>query len=214
MKEGFIFKPVHPTAVNRHKDVLGQPQKTDAYDAYVIADLLFFQHEQIPKMQREEYISELRSLSRAYKTLTKMTTRLSNQLQQEIMSYFPELLNEKIFSTIRCKTALHLLIEYPTPTDLASLSIDELTEFLHDKSKGHLGEETAKKLLKKASSIERVPSYISSKALIVSTLAKQILALDEDMKRIKKQIDKISEKSQALQRIESMDGAGTLYQQS
>jgi transposase len=210
LKEGIIFKPFHPTAVNRHKDVLGQPQKTDSYDAYAIADLLFFQHQTTETIKIEQQVGELKSLSRAYKSLTKAKTRFSNQLQQELMSYFPELLNEKIFSTITCKTALHLLKEYPTPKELLSLSVSQLASFLSSHSKGHLGEATAREIIKRASSISREPSYIESKGLIVKTLAKQILSIDENLKQIKQQIDKISKKSLNLQRIESIDGAGSI----
>ena len=78
LAEGIPVLSIHPTAVNRHKDYLGQSQKTDAYDAYVIADLLFFQHERLDPIQSEVLSRELKSLSRTYKTLTKTKTRFSN----------------------------------------------------------------------------------------------------------------------------------------
>ncbi len=66
LSEGIIFKPLHPTAVSRYKEVLGQPQKTDAYDAYVIADLLKLQHKQIDPKKLQEQATALKSLSRTY----------------------------------------------------------------------------------------------------------------------------------------------------
>ena len=61
--EGIVFKPLHPTAVSRYKEVLGQPHKTDAYDAYVIADLLSHQHQRLPQKVVDMEISELKNLS-------------------------------------------------------------------------------------------------------------------------------------------------------
>jgi hypothetical protein len=57
------------------------------------------------------------------------------------MSYFPELLTPPIFSQITSNAALSPLIAYPTPQQLAQLSVSELTQFLSDHSKNHLGEE-------------------------------------------------------------------------
>ena len=84
------FKPLHPTAVSRYKEVLGQPQKTDAYDAFVIADLLWLQHQRIDEKQHHQEAGEFKSLSRTFKNLTRSKTQFTNQLQSELMSYFPE----------------------------------------------------------------------------------------------------------------------------
>lgn len=208
--EGIVFKPLHPTAVSRYKEVLGQPIKTDAYDAYVIADLLCLQHQRIePKSQHQES-AEFKSLSRTFKSLTKAKTQFANQLQAELMSYFPELLNEAVFSKITTKTALHLLVQYPTPQQIAALSLEQLTQFLSTVSKNHLGEEKAKKILSRALTVDKSPVAIESKALIVSTLAAQILAIDDNLGKIKKRIVALGEASPTLMRLCSIAGVSFL----
>lgn len=40
LQEGITFIPLQPIAVSRHRDLFGQPTKTDEYDAFIIAHLL------------------------------------------------------------------------------------------------------------------------------------------------------------------------------
>ena len=206
LSEGIGFKPLHPTAVSRYKAVLGQPHKTDAYDAYVIAELLRNLHQRIDQKVAEGQTTELKSLSRTYKSLTKAKTRFANQLQQELISYFPELLTQPVFSSITGHAALNLLIEYPTPGQIASLSADELTQFLSHHSKNHLGEETAKRLIDLAQTVGRSPAALESKGLIVSFLASTIVTMTQNLSQLKKQMRQISKPSQSLQRLISIPG--------
>ena len=69
LDEEILFKPLHPTAVNRYKDILGARHKTDDYDAYVIADFLRSQHAKIPAHQKHS--AEFKNLSRTYKAFSK-----------------------------------------------------------------------------------------------------------------------------------------------
>ena len=112
LDEAILFKPLHPIAVNRYKDFLGVPHKTDDYDAYVIADFLRTQHVKIPVHQHQKNSAEFKNLSRTYKAFSKTKTQFTNQLRCELMSYFPELVTDSICSSITSKTFLHLLVEY------------------------------------------------------------------------------------------------------
>lgn len=210
MTEGYIFKPLHPVAVSRYKEVLGQPQKTDAYDAYVIADLLRVVHQRTPQKFISTTAAEIKSLSRTYKSLTKTRTRFVNQLQQEIMSYFPELMTHKIFSTLTGKAALNLLGTYPTPEKIATTPLKELTNLLAVASKNHLGEETAMKLIALGKTVGRSPKTIESKAAVVSALAKTLLAVIESQNQLKKQMKQITDSSISLQRLMSIPGISVI----
>ena len=204
------FKPLHPTAVSRYKEVLGQPQKTDAYDAFVIADLLWLQHQRIDEKQHHQEAGEFKSLSRTFKNLTRSKTQFTNQLQSELMSYFPELLTDKLFSKITGKAALNLLCEYPLPMQIQQLCVDKLAEFLSIHSKNHLGLETAIALKQRAMAVDRQPTGLESKALIVKTLAAQILAIDDHLGQIKKRIEKIGKASEVIMRMVSVPGISFL----
>ena len=193
LDEAILFKPLHPTAVNRYKDVLGAPHKTDDYDAYVIADLLRVQHGKIPAHQHQKESAEFKNLSRTYKAFSKTKTQFSNQLRCELMSYFPELVTDSICSTITSKTFLQLLVEYPTPEHIRNSSVEELTVFIAKHSKNRLGRQTAEKLMRVAESVHRYPSHLDSKALVVQTLARQILTLAQNLSELKKQLTTLAE---------------------
>jgi len=89
------------------------------------------------------------------------------------MAYFPQLLQDPIFSSITGNAALNLLMEYPTPEQLATLTIEELGECLSVHSKNHLGESTAAEILRRASCVSRTPVEIESKALSESNSTKR-----------------------------------------
>ena len=210
LDEAILFKPLHPTAVNRYKDLLGAPHKTDDYDAYVIADLLRTQHSKIPVHQHQKNSAEFKNLSRTYKAFSKTKTQFSNQLRCELMSYFPELVTDSICSTITSKTFLQLLVEYPTPEHIRSSSVEELTAFIGKHSKNRLGRQTAEKLMRLAESVHRYPSHLDSKALVVQTLARQILTLAQNLSQLKKQLTTLAEESSEIQRIASIPGASVI----
>ena len=210
LDEAILFKPLHPTAVNRYKDLLGVPHKTDDYDAYVIADFLRTQHAKIPVHQHQKNSAEFKNLSRTYKAFSKTKTQFSNQLRCELMSYFPELVTDSICSTITSKTFLHLLVEYPTPEHVRNSSVEELTAFIGKHSKNRLGRQTAEKLMRLAESVHRYPSHLDSKALVVQTLARQILTLAQSLSQLKKQLTTLAEESLEIQRIASIPGASVI----
>ena len=210
LDEAILFKPLHPTAVNRYKDLLGVPHKTDDYDAYVIADFLRTQHAKIPVHQHQKNSAEFKNLSRTYKAFSKTKTQFSNQLRCELMSYFPELVTDSICSTITSKTFLHLLVEYPTPEHVRNSSVEELTAFIGKHSKNRLGRQTAEKLMRLAESVHRYPSHLDSKALVVQTFARQILTLAQSLSQLKKQLTTLAEESLEIQRIASIPGASVI----
>ena len=196
--------------MNRYKDLLGVPHKTDDYDAYVIADFLRTQHAKIPVHQHQKNSAEFKNLSRTYKAFSKTKTQFSNQLRCELMSYFPELVTDSICSTITSKTFLHLLVEYPTPEHVRNSSVEELTAFIGKHSKNRLGRQTAEKLMRLAESVHRYPSHLDSKALVVQTLARQILTLAQSLSQLKKQLTTLAEESLEIQRIASIPGASVI----
>ena len=208
LDEEILFKPLHPTAVNRYKDILGARHKTDDYDAYVIADFLRSQHAKIPAHQKHS--AEFKNLSRTYKAFSKTKTQFTNQLRCELMSYFPELVTDPICSTVTSKTCLHLLVEYPTPEHVRNSSVEELTAFIGKHSKNRLGRQTAEKLMHLAESVHRYPSHLDSKALVVQTLAQQILTLAQNLSRLEKQLKTLAEESLEIQRIASIPGASVI----
>ncbi len=206
--EGFEFLSIHPLKVRRYKDILGQPQKTDHYDAYVIADFLRSREGQLENSpQFDPTIQEVKKLSRTYKDLEEQVNRYTNQLEEVLNEYFPEFLNDE-FPDLTTKTALRLLNEYSSLEEFRELTVEELARIIQEKSRGHYGEELATRLLDTVSSIKRDPLAEEAYRLKVQTLTDLLLRLKKHSEEIKDRIGNLLEDWEDAQILLSLDGAG------
>ncbi len=206
--EGFQFLSIQPLKVKRFKDILGQPQKTDSYDAYVIADFLRSRGDQLEnKPQFDPTVQEVKKLSRTYKDLKEQVNRYTNQLDEALVEYFPEFLGDE-FPDLTTKTALRLLNEFSSLKELRELDADELSQFLHEASRGHYGEKLASRLLDTVTSIKRSPLAEEAYRAKIEALTDILLTIKEHLVEIKKKITKLLENWEDAQIVLSLGGAG------
>lgn len=209
-EEGFKFVSIHPLKVKRFKDILGQPQKTDNYDAYVIADFLRSRENQLEnRPQFDPTVQEVKKLSRTHKDLKKQINRYTNQLNETLAEYFPELLDDS-FPDLTTKTALRLLNEYSSLEKLREAEVEKLGKFLDDASRGYYGEELATRLLETVRSIRRSPIAESAYQLKIETLTDILLTIKDHTREIKKKISKILDDWEDAQIVLSLGGAGDI----
>lgn len=208
--EGFKFLFIQLLKVKRFKDILGQPQKTDSYDAYVIADFLRSREDQLEnKPQFDPTIQEVKKLSRTHKDLKEQVNRYTNQLDEALVEYFPEFLGDE-FPDLTTKTALRLLNEFSSLKKLRELEVDELAEFLRDASRGHYGEKLTSCLLDTVTSIKRSPLAEEAYRAKIDTLTDILLTIKEHVGEIKKKITKLLEDWEDAQIVLSLLGAGDI----
>ncbi len=206
--ESFQLLSLHPLKVRRFKDILGQPQKTDSYDAYVIADFLKSREGQLENSPRfDPTIQAVKKLSRTYKDLKEQVNRYTNQLDEALVEYFPEFLDDE-FPDLTTKTSLRLLNEYSSLKEIRELDADELTQFLQDASRGHYGEKLASRLLDTVTSIKRSPLAEEAYRAKIETLTDILLTIKEHLVEIKKKITKLLENWEDAQIVLSLGGAG------
>jgi len=209
-EEDFKFISIHPLKVRRFKDVLGQPQKTDSYDAYVIADFLRSRGGQLEnKPQFDPTIQKVKKLSRTYKDLQKQANRYTNQLDEVLAEYFPELLDDS-FPDLTTKTTLRLLNEYNSLEELREAEVEKLGEFLDDTSRGYYGEELATRLIETVRRINRSPIAEAAYRVKLETLTDVLLTIKEHTKKIKKKISKLLDDWEDAQIVLSLGGAGDI----
>ena len=209
-EEGFKFLSIHPLKVRRYKDILGQPQKTDSYDAYVIADFLKSRGNQLEnKPQFDPTVQSVKKLSRTYKDLQKQVNRYTNQLTEVLVEYFPELLDDS-FPDLTTKTTLRLLNEYSSLEELREADVEKLGKFLDDASGGYYGEELATRLLETVRSIKRSPLAESAYQLKIESLTDILLTIKDHTREIKKRISKLLDDWEDAQIVLSLGGAGDI----
>jgi len=209
-EEDFKFLSIHPLKVRRYKDILGQPQKTDRYDAYVIADFLRSRENQLEnRPQFDPTVQEVKKLSRTHKDLKKQINRYTNQLHETLAEYFPELLDDS-FPGLTTKTTLRLLNEYNSLEKIRETEVEELGKFLDDASRGYYGEELASQLLETVRSIKRSPLAESAYQLKIETLTDILLTIKDHTREIKKKISQLLQDWEDAQIVLSLGGAGDI----
>jgi transposase len=162
-KKGVRLVQVNGAHTKKFKDVCGNsPNKTDAKDPNVIADLLEmgrFLSVVIP----EGSAAELRRLSHARERHLERLKTLYNQLHALVFLMFPEFL--EVMKKLKSKSSRHLLEVAPTPQAILALGCDELTRILRRISRGRLTEKRAQALCVAAS--ESVGLVAGQKGMVV-----------------------------------------------
>jgi len=122
LDHGVVVYPVNPKALDRVRDRFRMSQsKSDAFDAYVLADFLRTDHGHLRALTPSSVeAQELKLLTRDYRNLMRQKVRLQNQLRMTLKEYYCEPL--EAFSELDTALALDFLKEYPTPEALAKLS--------------------------------------------------------------------------------------------
>lgn len=210
--DSIIFKNIQPIQVKEHKKIFVQMKKNDDYDAYIIADFLRTRQHQLQSLKQiNPRIVALKELSRMYQDYSKQMTRYINKLQQVLAEYLPDYLINKPFSKFSCTSSLQLLAKYPSITQLKTLSIEELTQFLKKHSKGHLGQTKADQILNIVKDIEP-PSEIleASIPLKISGLAHLIIDLKQRLLELKNKLDDLQKPLREAEITQSLPGAGTV----
>lgn len=99
--------------------------KTDAKDAYVIADQARMRRGLHPLQEQDEIAVDLQILTARRYDLTADRTRAINRLRAQLLEYFPAL--ERAFNYSTSKAALVLLTGYQTPAALRRIGQTRLS---------------------------------------------------------------------------------------
>lgn len=211
-KTPFILKSLQPIEVKRHKDYFTQPTKTDEYDAYIIADYLRVKLSRLRQIDKtiNPNIKALKELSCLYKDFAKQKTRYTNKLHQVLIESFPEYITEGLFSKLTCRSSLMLLANYPTPLELKKLSVKELTKLLEVNSRGHLKEDLAERILDLVNSLPQLDRDYDILSFRVSSLAKTILTLDDQLKTLKIKMKHYMKDLKEAKIVNSLPGSDTV----
>jgi transposase len=200
-----VYVPGH--TVSRMAGAYRGEGKTDARDAYVIAETARLRRDLAPVEVPAQLAADLALLTGHRADLVADRVRLINRLRDVLTGIFPAL--ERAFDYSAHKGALILLTGYQTPAALRRRGRARLTAWLA--SRGVRGADAvAATALAAAESQRTVLPGEDVAAGIVADLATQILALDERLKRLDKQIGvRFAEHPQAGI-ITSLPGIGTI----
>jgi transposase len=192
--------------VNRASDGYRGEGKTDARDAYVIADQARMRRDLRPVRVGDEAAVELKLLTGRRADLVEDRTRTVNRLRGTLLSMFPALERALDLGNVG---PLVLLTGYQTPAAIRRAGLTRLTTWLTNrKVRG------AKALA--AAAVEAADrqhtTVVGEKtiAAMVHTLAKEVMALNENIAEIDKLIEGRFREHELAEIVRSVPGIGAV----
>jgi len=193
--------------VNRMAGAYRGEAKTDARDAYVIAETARHRSDFTVIDVPAQLAADLALLTAHRADLIADRVRMINRLRDVLTGIFPAL--ERAFDYSAHKGALVLLTGYQTPAAIRRCGHTRLTAWL-DRRNVRGADQVAATALDAARAQQTMLPGEDIAAGIVADLAKQILALDDRLKRLDAQIrDRFRTHPQA-EVIESLPGIGPI----
>ncbi|MEU2765178.1 IS110 family transposase, partial [Streptomyces sp. NPDC007094] len=193
--------------VNRMSGAYRGEGKTDARDAYVIAETARHRRDFATIGVPAQLAADLALLTAHRSDLVADRVRMINRLRDVLTGVFPAL--ERAFDYSAHKGALVLLTGYQTPAAIRRRGRARLTAWLANRAvRG--ADVVATTALEAAQAQQTALPGEDVAAQIVADLAAQILALDDRLKRIDKQIRETFRSHPQAEIIESLPGMGPI----
>ncbi|MEU2303289.1 IS110 family transposase [Streptomyces misionensis] len=193
--------------VNRMSGAYRGEAKTDARDAYVIAETARHRSDFATIDVPAQLAADLALLTAHRSDLVADRVRMTNRLRDVLTGVFPAL--ERSFDYSNHKGALVLLTGYQTPASIRRRGRARLTAWLAAR-RVRGADAVAATALEAAQAQQTALPGEEVAAQIVADLATQILALDERLKRIDRQIRDTFRRHPQAEIIESMPGLGPI----
>ncbi|MFG2380551.1 IS110 family RNA-guided transposase [Streptomyces avermitilis] len=184
--------------------------KSDAKDAFVIADQARMRRDLQPLQETSEIAVDLKILTGRRMDLSADRTRAINRLRAQILEYFPAL--ERAFDYSTSKTALILLTGYQTPAALRRIGRARLATWLknHGVRTLNVAKSAADAAVTAAEAQFTVVPGEKTAAKMVHTLAREVMALDEEIAQTNALIEGRFREHPDAEVITSMPGIGDM----
>jgi len=178
-----------PLRVHRFHLALGQPHKSDPYDAQVIAEFARQNQARLPRVRPgSPQLHALRVLSRRLEAVSKDLRRCLNRLRATLAEYAPEWLICTVFSDWSTEAALGTLERYGRLRKLQRTPLSRLSQALSRWTRGRFGEDHARRLRDALAELSLPPVLEEAYACALDSLVRQVRSL-------------LAEKEQLLQLI-------------
>jgi transposase len=179
--------------------------KTDAKDAYVIAETARIRRDLVVIDQEADLVRNLAVLTGHRADLIADRVRMINRLRDLMTSVFPSL--ERTFDYAACKGALVLLTGYASPPRIRRIGQTRLAAWLRQRKVRNAVGVAARAVTAARAQMTVLPGQDLA-ASIIAELATNILALDERLKSLDAQIAEAFDQHPQAAIIQSMPGFG------
>ncbi|HUT73522.1 MAG TPA: IS110 family transposase, partial [Armatimonadota bacterium] len=167
-----------PLRVHRFHLALGQPHKSDPYDAQVIAQFARQNHAALPRVRpMEPQLEALRVLSRRLEAVSRDLRRCLNRLRATLAEYAPEWLVCSVFSDWSTEAALGTLQRYARISKLRRTPLGRLAQALSRWTRGRFGADHASALQQAFAEVCLPPAVEDAYVQALESLLRQIRTL-------------------------------------
>jgi len=181
---------VNPSHTHKTKELQDNSQtKHDKKDARLIQTLVREGKFLEPIILKEDYAS-LRRLIKARESLVKRSRAIQNKIKGIICEYFPEL--PLVCKTLKSKTIIFLLKEYPFPLDIQQLGKEALLAKLKYNSNNRFGKDKTERLWELANTSIGIKEAQNEAKLELRQLIQEYELLDRQKRELETPIKTIS----------------------
>ncbi|MBC8550232.1 MAG: IS110 family transposase [Candidatus Brocadiales bacterium] len=207
IENGFRLYNVDNLKLRRFKDVFGAEWRNDQRDAKMIAKMLKLR-EHVDKGKEKAFIEvtkmpsvneKLKVLSRHQQSLINEKIRMQNRLRKRVQEVCPDILE---FGDTDSKKLLRLLITYPDFRKYKKLTMEALLKIKM------IGTKQAALMIDGLRDIQCFEEMAETYKTIISSSAKRVLELKEEIEMLDKMLEELGEQSHEVKRLISMPGIG------
>ncbi|MED0924206.1 transposase, partial [Bacillus paranthracis] len=198
---------MNPKQIANFKKSYSDMDKTDEIDAFVIADYLRFGRNQMSIVKESQYVA-LQQLTRSRYQLVKMLTKEKQHFLQHL-SFKCNTFSQEVDTSVFGSAMTELFLEKFSLEELADMPLDELAEFLQEKSRNRFGDPkcVAASIQKAVKASYRLDKVVEDSIdVILGTSIAVIRTFQQQIKELEKSIKKIM--AGLTQTLESIPGVG------
>jgi len=199
---------VNPKTTDRLRD-RHRPGRTksDAFDAYVLADFLRTDlHRLSPLLPSSEDDRRLLSLHRDLEALKRSRGKIIHQLSQALDESFPTV--KKLFSDPYCPSAIAFIKNWPSLESAKKHFPRRATHFFKKYSFSHSRRKTFLSTLKEATPVTYDQAIEQTRESFLKALAEQISLINDQIASFEKQIQNVIEHHPDRDIFKSLPGVG------
>lgn len=200
---GYDVKVINPIQSEAFRKMYIRQTKNDSKDSFIIAQIMRFGEYSSTTLSDENIIA-LRNLSRFRLALVDNCGDCKRRIIALLDQVFPEY--DNLFSDTFGVTSSEILLKYPTPEDMMTVSTKKLTLLLNKSSRGRFGENKAKQIKNIAKNSFGVSFAKDAFAFEIKQLMTQLLFIEKQIEELEQQISVLLH--QTNQVITTISGIG------
>ena len=210
-----MVKHVNPSLTyseRRNQTIL---HKTDDYDALCVARVLLSRLSELPDANPQDIYWTMSQLVGRRSAIVKANVALKNQLHSYIIHHYPSY--KKFFYLIACKTALSFWENFPSPSNLEGIGVEELGAFLSYESHNKYSKGKAEEILfYVAKDGDTTTDYQDFRDFMVLSTVRQLKynkrELSEVEKKIKEMLPLFGQKLESMKGIDFVTASSLIAQ--